>query len=100
GAVTHKVEGPTTGEAIKKATIGAIKDAALMWDATAHPRIITVEASACSGKKAVTIKCLPKEKLEIDLFDESVKAALDAVRKFLHLVERVTSFFGQPAKIQ
>lgn len=81
-------------------TYGEIKDAILWWDAGINPRVITVEASACSGKKTATIKVLPKDKLTVDLFTEKLKAAAEWLQKALKLVERVTSFFGVPAKIE
>ena len=84
----------------KRKITGAIKDAALFWDASAHPRVITVEAAACSGKKAATIKCFPKDKLEVSLFDEKVTAAVEKIQSFLKLVERATSFLGWPAKLE
>jgi hypothetical protein len=84
----------------KRKITGAIKDAALFWDASAHPRVITVESSACSGKKAATIKCLPKDKLEVSLFDEKIKALVKKIQDVLNLVERSTSFLGWPAKIE
>lgn len=99
-AVTHKVAPDSNADKIKAKVIGGLKDAALMWDATAHPRIVTVDATACSGTKTATIKCLPKDKVEVELFDDSVKAAVNAVKKVLQLVERATSFFGWPARIQ
>ncbi|HZF47601.1 MAG TPA: DUF4150 domain-containing protein [Polyangiaceae bacterium] len=104
GAVTNKgdkAEQERRDKAnFKRKITGLIKDAALFWDAAAHPRVITVESSACSGKKAATIKCFPKDKLEVSLFDEKVTAAVEKVQSFLKLVERSTSFFGWPAKIE
>jgi len=83
GAVTNKgnaAEQERRKDAnFKRKVKGFIKDAALFWDASAHPRVITVEASACSGKKAATIKCLPKDKLEVSLFDDKIGALVEKV---------------------
>jgi hypothetical protein len=68
---------------------------AVLWDSIAHPVIVTVESTACSGKKTATIKVLPKGPFTFDLFDDSVKAGVEQLKKLLNLIERIGSFFGQ-----
>lgn len=99
-AVTHKVAPDSNLDKLKDKATGTIMQAAMMWDAAAHPAIVTVEASACSGKKTATIKIMPSDKITVDLFDDSVKAGVAWLKKLLNLVERATSFFGFPARIQ
>lgn len=99
-AVTHKVAPDSNAAKLGSKALSTIAQAAVMWDAAAHPAIVTVEASACSGKKTATIKIMPSDKVKVDLFDDSVKAGVNWLRRLLGLVERATSFFGQPARIQ
>lgn len=94
-----KVKG-LEGQKEAEHAIADIVQAAVLWDAIAHPVIIAVEATACSGKKAATIKVLPKGEFKFDLFDDSVKAGVEWLKKLLNLVERVGSFFGQPVTIK
>ncbi|MFT3764217.1 MAG: DUF4150 domain-containing protein [Minicystis sp.] len=94
-----KVKGIPNQDKAEK-IVSNIMQAAVLWDAIAHPVIIAVEATACSGKKAATIKVLPKGEFTFDLFDDSVKAGVEWLKKLLNLVERVGSFFGQPVTIK
>ena len=99
-AVKDAREALKTPPGVDAKMVKDLTQAAVLWDAIAHPVIITVEASACSGKKAATIKVLPKDKFTFDLFDDSVKAGVEWLKKLLNLVERTTSFFGQPVVIK
>lgn len=96
GVGVKGLEGQKEAETVVKTAV----QAAILWDSIAHPVVITVEATACSGKKASTIKVLPKGPFTFDLFDDSVKAGVEWLKKLLNLVERVGSFFGQQVTIK
>lgn len=101
GANTALGDAKKTQEAAKPGAIpwGTIKDAILMWDATVHPRRVSVEAMACSGKKAAEILVLPSHTVTVQLFNESVKAKVQKIKEALKLVELAASAFKQPARI-